>query len=109
MSYRINRFTRMNGPDMAYNSTNSNYSNGFSFSTNIPMGQSSANQIEITGVVTAINGNKVTIVGGGVSNVITTNSSTQYINGTSLAVNDSADVIGQYANNVLTASTITIN
>ncbi len=109
MSTRLNQFVRTDGRGQAITSSNRNYSSGFGFTTNMPIVQSSVNQIEITGVVTAINGDKVTLVGGGVSNIITTNSSTQYVNGSSLAVNDSADIIGQYSNNVLTATIVTIN
>lgn len=109
MSTRINRIGRMNDQNMYYSASNGNYTSGFNITSSMPIVQNSTNQLEITGVVTAVNGNKVTLVGGGVSNVITTNSSTQYINGTSLAVNDSADIIGQYSNNVLTATTVTVN
>ncbi len=68
-----------------------------------------SNQIEISGVVTNINGDKVTVVGGGTSNIITTDSSTQYIGANSLTINDTVSIVGQYNNNTLTATTITIN
>ena len=70
---------------------------------------SSTNQLEITGVVSGINGDKVTVVGGGTSNVITTNSSTQYIGASAVAVNDTVSVVGEYNNNTLTATSITVN
>lgn len=108
MSTRFNNY-RTGEHGMFYSNNGNNIMGGFSYSTSLPVGQNTTNQIEITGVVSLINGNKVTVVGGGVSNIITTNSSTQYINGSSLAVNDSVDIIGQYSNNVLTASSITIN
>ncbi len=87
------------------------YSNGYSFQSSGPIFNNSigTNQLEITGVVTAVNGDKITVIGGGTSNQVTINSSTQYINGTSVAVNDTVDIIGQYNNNTLTATTVTIN
>ena len=87
--------------------------NGFGWQSNSTFmstpPSSMSNQLEITGVVTEINGDKVTVVGGGTSNIVTTNSSTQYIGASSLAVNDTVSIVGQYNNNTLTATSITIN
>lgn len=64
---------------------------------------------ELQGVVTAVNGDKLTIAGDGKTSTVTTTSSTQYLGASSAAVNDTVGVTGTSANGVLTATQIAVN
>ena len=68
-----------------------------------------ANQSRLVGVVTAVNGDVITIAGGGSTNTVTTNSTTQYTNGSKAAVNDTVMVLGTTNNGTFTATQVTIN
>ncbi len=76
------------------NSYNSNYLN---------------NSVELSGVVTSIKNNQITVIGNGTTDTINLNSNVMYQNGTKLKVNDSVMIYGQYLNNQLVANTIEIN
>lgn len=79
-----------------------NNNNSLSYNANI-------NTASLQGVVTAKNGNLITVIGNGTTNNVTTNSSTQYIGGNSVAINDTVIVVGEYNNNTFIAQTIEIN
>ncbi len=85
-----------------YRSSMFNNNNSLSYNANI-------NTASLQGVVTAKNGNLITVIGNGTTNNVTTNSSTQYIGGNSVAINDTVIVVGEYNNNTFIAQTIEIN
>jgi hypothetical protein len=67
------------------------------------------NEIRLQGVVTAVNGTEFTVAGNGSSNTVQTDSTTQYQNGSGVAVNDSVIVYGTINNGMFTAKTVVIN
>jgi hypothetical protein len=67
------------------------------------------NQNRITGTVTAVNGSTFTVAGGGSTNDVTTNSSTQYQGGAQPKVNDTVVVFGTTNNGTFTATQVVIN
>jgi hypothetical protein len=67
------------------------------------------NQSRLQGVVTSTNGSSFTIAGGGTTNDVQTDSSTQYPNGNQLKVNDTVVVFGTTSNGKFTASRVVIN
>lgn len=67
------------------------------------------NENRLRGVVTGVNGDSFTLAGNGATNTVTTNSSTQYTNGSKVAVNDTVLVVGTTNNGTFTASRIVIN
>lgn len=67
------------------------------------------NSVELSGVVTNIKNNQITVIGNGTTDTINLNSNVMYQNGTKLKVNDSVTIYGQYLNNQLVANTIEIN
>lgn len=67
-----------------------------------------ANEIKISGVVTAINGNTINVGGDGVSNTVYTDSQTVYSNSTKPSVNDTVRVLGSISNSKFTAQKISI-
>lgn len=69
----------------------------------------SSNQARLSGVVTAVNGSSFTLAGGGVTNSVTTNSSTQWDGADSVKVNDSALVFGTTSNGTFTATQVVVN
>ncbi|HET9721825.1 MAG TPA: DUF5666 domain-containing protein [Candidatus Saccharimonadales bacterium] len=73
------------------------------------LGGNSANQSRLRGVVTAVNSNSFTLAGGGATNTVQTNGSTQYRNGSQVKVNDSVMVAGTTSNGTFTASVVAIN
>ena len=70
---------------------------------------SSTNQDSIQGVVTNVSGSTLTIAGYGATNTVVTNSSTQYIGGSTPLVNDTVVVVGTINSNTFTATQISIN
>jgi hypothetical protein len=68
-----------------------------------------SNQAQLRGVVTAVNGSTFTIAGGGATNDVTTNSSTQYQGGSQPKVNDSVLVSGTTNGGTFTATEVVIN
>jgi hypothetical protein len=80
---------------------------GGRFSTRGPI--EGSNQSRLMGVVTSLNGTNFTIAGGGSTNDITTNSSTQYENASSVKVNDSVLILGTTTSGTFTASQVIIN
>ena len=67
-------------------------------------------QTRLSGVVTSVSGSGFTVAGHGVTTNVTTNSSTQYRNGSSqVKQNDSVLVLGTDSNGTITASQIIIN
>jgi hypothetical protein len=64
---------------------------------------------EVQGVVTAVDGNKLTIAGDGTTSTVYTSSSTQYVGASSVAVNDTVDVTGTSSDGTFTATGISIN
>jgi hypothetical protein len=64
---------------------------------------------QVDGVVTAVNGNKLTVAGGGTTTEVDTSGSTQYTNAGAVAVNDTVVATGTFSGNVLTATHITVN
>jgi hypothetical protein len=64
---------------------------------------------QVQGVVTAIDGTKLTIAGDGTTSTVYTSSATQYIGASSAAVNDTVDVTGTTSDGTFTASSIAIN
>ena len=71
--------------------------------------QSVANEIQISGVVTAVNGNSFNVAGNGVTNTVYTNSQTVYLNSTKPSVNDAVRVLGSISNSKFTAQSISVN
>lgn len=69
----------------------------------------SSNQVQISGVVTAVNGSTFTVAGNGTNNTVQTNSNTQYYNATKVSLNDSVAVVGTTNNGTFTASQVIIN
>ena len=69
----------------------------------------SSNENVITGTVTSISGSTWTVAGSGKTNTITTNSSTQYQNGSQVVVNDTVEVFGTLNSNTFTANQVVIN
>ncbi len=67
------------------------------------------NQNRLTGVVTKVDGKNFTIAGNGTTNSITVNDSTQYTNGSTVAINDTVFVSGTVNNGTFTATQVTIN
>jgi hypothetical protein len=70
---------------------------------------SNASGSEVQGVITAIDGNKLTVAGNGTTSTVYTSSSTQYIGGSNVVVNDTVDVSGTTSADTFTASSISIN
>jgi uncharacterized membrane protein len=62
----------------------------------------------VTGVVTAINSDNIVIAGNGKQTTIKTNSSTSYVGNTKPAVNDTVSIAGTTADNVITATQISV-
>ncbi len=87
----------------------SNISGESTLQTNSYNSNLNVNSASLQGVITAKNGNTITVVGNGTTNNVTINSSTQYVGGTTIAVNDTVIITGQYNNNTFTAQTIEIN
>lgn len=106
-----NRFNNMMGSRYTYSYQQPMLSNPTSYLGNGPMrmNRPPANTVNIKGVVTAINGQTITVAGNGSTNNITTNSSTQYTNGSSPKVNDTIVLNAQFNNNQLTAQSVTLN
>lgn len=73
-------------------------------------GQGATNSsTRITGVVTTVDGTKLTVAGNGTTKTVETNDSTQYYGAAQpVKVNDSVMVYGTTANDVFTATRITI-
>ena len=69
----------------------------------------SSNQVQISGVVTAVNSSSFTIAGNGSNNTVQTNSSTQYFNASKVSVNDSVVVVGTTNNSKFTASRVIVS
>jgi hypothetical protein len=63
----------------------------------------------LVGVVTALDGSKLTVAGNGATTTVQTDNSTRYVGGSSAKVNDTVRVIGTQNNGVWTATTIRIN
>ena len=63
----------------------------------------------ISGVVTAVNGDSLTVAGNGATNTVTTNSSTQYQGGGSVKINDTVIAFGSTSSNTFTATEVDIN
>ncbi len=104
------RFSNRMGGGFSYSFSQPLSSSQTEYLSNGPMGMNqSTNTIEIQGVITAINGQTITIAGNGSTNNITINSSTQYTNGSSLKVNDTILVNAQFSSNQLTAQSVTLN
>jgi len=74
-----------------------------------PYSNTANNSVVISGVVTNIKSNQITIIGNGTTDNINLNPNVIYQNGTKLVVNDSVTIYGQYLNNQLVANTIQIN
>jgi hypothetical protein len=72
-------------------------------------GSNTTNQSRIQGVVTNVNGSTFTVAGDGTTNIVQTNSSTQYTGGTTVAINDTIVVLGTINNSTFTASNVDIN
>jgi hypothetical protein len=72
-------------------------------------GSQVTNQIRLSGVVTAVSDSSFTIAGGGTTNTIQTNSSTQYSGDSKASVNDTVIVVGTTSNSVFTATQVVIN
>jgi hypothetical protein len=66
-------------------------------------------QTRLIGVVTAVNGDKLTVAGGGTTTQGTTNSSTDYVNGSAVKANDSVIIMGTKSGDTVTATRIVIN
>jgi len=85
--------------------TRTNFSTGFASSGYV----SSSNSANISGVVTAVNGTSFTVAGNGATNTVQTNSNTQYVNASKVAVNDSVVISGSINNGTFTASQVVVN
>lgn len=73
-------------------------------------GTSTSGQTRVAGVVTAVNGSNFTVAGHGSTTNVTTNSSTQYQDGSSqLKQNDSVIIFGTESNGTITADQIIVN
>lgn len=67
------------------------------------------NESQLRGVVTNVSGGNFTLAGGGTTNTVTTNSSTQYTGASKVAVNDSVVVLGTVSNGTFTATHVIVN
>jgi len=82
---------------------------GNDFGRRPAMGQTlNTNQVQISGVVTAVNGQSFTVAGNGSTNTVQTNSDTQYVNGSKVSVNDSVMVVGTTNGGTFTAAQVAI-
>jgi hypothetical protein len=68
-----------------------------------------ANELRLQGVVTKVDGDTVTVAGGGKTNTVKTSSSTQYSGGSNVAVNDTVIVAGTLNNGTYDATNIVVN
>jgi hypothetical protein len=66
-------------------------------------------QTALIGVVTAVDGSKLTVAGNGATVVVQTDSNTSYVGAGSAKVNDTVRVIGTQSNGVWTATSIRVN
>lgn len=88
---------------------------GFSGGRGMAMGvpdveeRNKANYQRIRGVVTAVSGDTFTVAGNGATNSVKTDSSTEYIGGDSVKVNDTVLVLGTTSESTFTASKVYIN
>lgn len=67
-----------------------------------------SNLVEVSGVVTNVNGASFTVSGNGTTNTVQTNSDTKYINASKVSVNDTVAVAGTTSNGTYTANKIAI-
>jgi hypothetical protein len=67
-----------------------------------------SNQIVVSGVVTAVEGQSFTIAGNGTTNRVTTNSKTKYNSDSKVSVNDTVTVVGNVNNNTFTAAQVVV-
>ncbi len=81
-----------------YSQLNNNYGPNFS-----------SNSVKLSGVVTSIKNNQITLIGDGTTNTINLSPNVIYQNATKLQINDSVIIYGQYLNNQLVANTIEVN
>ena len=102
---RLNRFSISRMGTSGYSTMIGSAGPGLMFKNNT----NAATQDSIQGVVTNVNGNTLTIAGYGATNSVQTNSSTQYIGGSTPLVDDTVIVIGTINNDTFTASQISIN
>ena len=72
-------------------------------------GTSPSGQTRVNGVVTAVSGSDFTIAGNGTTTNVTTDSSTQYQNGSTVKQNDSVLIFGTQSNGTIAASQIIVN
>lgn len=108
-SFMFGAFVGRVSPRMQFHRFNSKRGMGYSYQQLVVNSPQSVNSITIQGVITSVNGNSLTVAGDGLTNNITTNSSTQYVNGNSPKVNDTVSISAQFNNNQLTAQSININ
>lgn len=66
------------------------------------------NQIEVGGVVTAVNGQSFTLAGNGTTNTVQTNSSTQFVGASKVSVNDSVVAVGTTNNDTFMATQVVV-
>ena len=82
---------------------------GMGMNSYMRKGYSATSNLQVlSGVVTAVTDTNFTLAGGGVSNVIQTNSTTQYLNNQKPAINDSVQVEGTTSNGALTATQVIV-
>ncbi|MBU6389828.1 hypothetical protein KGQ71_04935 [Patescibacteria group bacterium] len=84
------------------------YYGGQTYVRHMGFGAGNENQQQLSGVVTAVNGNGFTIAGGGSSNTVQTNSSTQYYESQKPVVNDTVSVYGTTNNGTFTATEVVV-
>jgi len=70
---------------------------------------SNSSGTRIEGVVTAANGNTLTVAGDGTTHSVVTSSSTTYTNGSSAAVDDTVVAIGSTSGGSFTATNVIVN
>jgi hypothetical protein len=64
---------------------------------------------QVRGVVTAVNGNTLTVAGNGTTRSVTISSSTQYSGGLSVAVDDTIIATGSVSSTTFNATAIVVN
>lgn len=89
VGHRTHANTIVRSNSYSFRSGSSDYRGGFGFGPNSQQAGS-----RLTGVVTAVNGSTLTVIGDGTTNMVTTTSTTEYANNVMPNVNDTVTVLG---------------
>ncbi len=89
VGHRTHTNTIVRSNTYSFRSGLNGYREGFGFNPNSQQAGS-----RLTGVVTAVNGNTLMVIGDGTTNTVTTTSTTQYANNVMPSVDDTVTVLG---------------